>query len=382
MGVPAMSFKRVKKFQGVVYYESKTRRYQGKVDRCWYIEYAHYGKNQREKIGWDSEGYNAELAHQIRNDRIKAIRHGKELPRRQVTFAAVWQKYFGLIETQVKHPESKQSIYRNYLHDALGHKPLDKISPLDLERIQSGMTKRGLSPQTVKHAFGLFRAIWNKAAAWGLTITPSPLLRVKIPSVSNRRERFLSPDEARALLTALKKRSATVHDMALLALHTGMRYGEIAKLRWADINLENETITILDNEGKPGGTVYLTAEALAMLKGRQGVGREVFVASKAISKTFTRVVDSLGMNKGVDDRRQKVTFHTLRHTFASWLAIQGTPILTIKELMHHKTLSMTERYAKLIPSSKQRAVKTLPSLVAQSSVLSLPDTSQGSGGDT
>jgi len=61
-------------------------------------------------------------------------------------------------------------------------------------------------------------------------------------------------------------------------------------------------------------------------------------------------------NKGVTDPRQKITFHTLRHTFASWLAINGTPILTIKELLGHQSLAMTERYSHLSPDHKRQAV--------------------------
>jgi integrase len=56
---------------------------------------------------------------------------------------------------------------------------------------------------------------------------------------------------------------------------------------------------------------------------------------------------------------QKVVFHSLRHTFASWLAIQGTPLYTIKELIGHKSIVMSERYAHLIPDQKIEAVKLL-----------------------
>ncbi len=67
-------------------------------------------------------------------------------------------------------------------------------------------------------------------------------------------------------------------------------------------------------------------------------------------------------NSGVTDPRQKISFHTLRHTFASWLAIRGTPILTIKELMGHQTLAMTERYSHLSPGHKKDAVDEMEKL--------------------
>ena len=87
---------------------------------------------------------------------------------------------------------------------------------------------------------------------------------------------------------------------------------------------------------------------------------------KAVSNTFENAVTELGFNKGVEDQRQKVVFHTLRHTFGSWLAIQGTPILTIKELMGHKSLSMTERYAHLTPDVKKDATLALEAAFNQS----------------
>ena len=79
----------------------------------------------------------------------------------------------------------------------------------------------------------------------------------------------------------------------------------------------------------------------------------------SVSKAYDRAVGRLGFNHGIKDHRDKVVFHTLRHTFASWLAIQGTPILTIKELMGHKSIEMTMRYAHLIPDQKHHAIKEM-----------------------
>lgn len=78
-----------------------------------------------------------------------------------------------------------------------------------------------------------------------------------------------------------------------------------------------------------------------------------------VSHNFTALADSLGFNDGVDDRRQKVVFHTLRHTFASWLALDGVDIYRIKELMRHKDLTQTMRYAHLLPSDARAAVERL-----------------------
>ena len=86
----------------------------------------------------------------------------------------------------------------------------------------------------------------------------------------------------------------------------------------------------------------------------------VFKSSKGgrvmeVSDSYARVVERLGFNEGIKDRRYKVTFHSLRHTFASWLALQGEALLTIKELLGHKVLEMTIRYAHLVPDQKRQA---------------------------
>jgi site-specific recombinase XerD len=70
-------------------------------------------------------------------------------------------------------------------------------------------------------------------------------------------------------------------------------------------------------------------------------------------------VDQLKLNDGIEDPRQKVVFYTLRHTFASWLALQGETIQTIAELLGHRSLAMTQRYAHLTTDHKRQAVLDL-----------------------
>ena len=80
---------------------------------------------------------------------------------------------------------------------------------------------------------------------------------------------------------------------------------------------------------------------------------------RSVEEGGNRVVAALGFNNGVTDPRQKVVFHTLRHTFASWLVEQSVDLYSVKELMGHSTLAMTERYSHLSPDKLRRAVKTL-----------------------
>ncbi len=74
-----------------------------------------------------------------------------------------------------------------------------------------------------------------------------------------------------------------------------------------------------------------------------------------ISKVFPKAVAELGLNDNATDHRDKVVFHTLRHTFASWLAQKGVPLHTLAGLMGHKTTIMTQRYAHLSPEGMKAA---------------------------
>jgi len=119
-----------------------------------------------------------------------------------------------------------------------------------------------------------------------------------------------------------------------------------------------------DTKNKVGRKAFMTAAVREMLKSWPVKAPDDFLFTdkkhggkiKGVSQTFRRVINDLKLNAGIEDRRQKVLFHTLRHTFASWLALQGETLLTIKELLGHKTLAMAERYSHLIPDHKRRAI--------------------------
>jgi site-specific recombinase XerD len=103
------------------------------------------------------------------------------------------------------------------------------------------------------------------------------------------------------------------------------------------------------------------------------------VEISSISDTFERVIKDLGFNTGVTDRRQKVVFHTLRHTYASWLVESGVDLYTVKNLLGHSTLSMTERYSHLGNNTLQNAVKVFEGSLREKkeAVLSTTDKRQG-----
>jgi integrase len=211
------------------------------------------------------------------------------------------------------------------------------------------------------------RQIFNKAMVLGMFKGQNPIKGVKLPTLQNARERFLSFDEAQNLLTALKAKSKTVHDMAVISLHCGLRFGEIADLKSQDLDFQNGFITVMNPKNKQSRKAFMTKLVRQILKERVSSEPDAFVFPDKVNKgrvnhvsrTFGMVVTTLGLNKGVKDPRQRVTFHTLRHSYASWLALQGEQLLTIRELLGHKSFEMTKRYAHLIPDEKRKATLRL-----------------------
>jgi len=364
---------KVKKYQGVYFLESRKTRFQGKSDKCYYITYRNTaGKFKREKVGRASEGYNAQMAVHVRGERMRKIRHGDEIPNKndkiEFTFGEAWEKYNKWLNTGKKHPESDRSRYKNHIKKRFSKKYLSEITPYEIEKFRSLLIKQDLAPATVKHILILIRQIYNKMKDWKLWEGDHPLKGVKIPKLKNKVERFLTHGEAHTLLTKLNDVSKQLHDMSQISLHTGMRAVEVLGIRWGHLDFENRIIHVADTKGEESEPrkAFMTKSVYEILKSMEESGPEklVFEARgggkmKTISKAYYRAVKDLGFNDGIEDRRQRVTFHTLRHTFASWLAIQGTPIIEIKELLGHETLEMTERYAHLTPDQKRFAVEKL-----------------------
>ena len=186
---------------------------------------------------------------------------------------------------------------------------------------------------------------------------------IKAPKIDNGRMRFLTKAKATALLKLLKERSNDVHDMALLSLHAGLRFGEIVSLRWGDVDNNKRILTIRD--AKAGSRYAFLGQATDMLRGREQGKRSdhVFPGRKgqvnSLSSAFDKAVYDLKLNEGIDDPRLRVVFHTCRHTYASWMIEEGVDLYTLQKLLGHKTSVMTQRYAHLSENKLRDAAATL-----------------------
>ena len=363
------------KFIGVYRREATGRLFKSKPDICFDIAYRDNREEKPkliwEKVGWLSEGYSEKLADNVRSERLRAIRHGQDLPKekkRTPLFKTVWEKYIEWAESnKARGARDDISLFKNCIEKALAEKRMNEISPFDLERLKTALLKKGYSPATVKHCLVLIRQIYNKALKWGMYQGTNPVKGVEMPSIQNQKTRFLSREQAEKLLDSLSEMTRPdLHDMTLLSLHTGMRAGEIFNLRGNALDFQNDIIRIVDPKNKQTRHAYMTKKVREMLLKRKPDAPEKFVFPDrngkkivSISKRFFEIIKKLGFNEGLTDTRQTITFHSLRHTFASWLATQGESLITIRDLLGHKTTAMTERYSHLIADHKRRAAELL-----------------------
>jgi integrase len=229
------------------------------------------------------------------------------------------------------------------------------------------MADQKKSDRTIQYVLQLTRHVFHTARKLGIYNGDSPTNAVKWPRLDNMKLRYLSIDETEKLLAALTAKSQNLHDVALLSLHCGLRFGEIAALTWSCINLDAGTLAILN--AKTGSrTAYLTEKAKAMLKNRtQGKPDELIFQKRSgkdgtmaqASKVFADTVKELGFNQGIVDRKQKVTFHTLRHSFATHLYESTHDLYLTQRSLGHTTGTMTARYAKMSESRLREGAQAL-----------------------
>ena len=379
------------KFKGIRYREHKTRKNGVRKDRYFFIRYRLDGKLKEEGWGWESEGFTAKDAFLEREKIMKAIKSGKTVAtladrrakakreriekaaadeakkKANVTFDDFFEKqYIPSREPKALKPEL--SLYEYWIKPVIGAKRFSEITELDMVKIRKKATKKGKSPRTIQYCYHVVRMIFNESAKHKIYEGPCPVTRNINRAIKsdNAKTRFLTESEADQLLEALKKRSKLTHDMALVSLYCGLRAGEVCALDWSDVDLDRGLLTLRDTKSGKNRTVLMPDQVKAMFQAMEpGKGNvPVFVNSKGkrlkmISKTFSRTVAALGLNEGISDRRQKVTFHTLRHTYASWLVQAGTPLLTVQKLLGHSTITMTQRYSHLAPDNFQKAAEIL-----------------------
>ena len=360
--------KRIKtKYTGVFYRETTTN---GKTDKIYYIVFKESGKTKEVKVGKLSEGIRANYANNIRNSTLNSIRLGEDLPTllvkaqkvEVITFDQIAMKYFDTRELHNRTNHQARSKYKSQLKPLIGEKDIFKVTKNDILEIQREFAKTR-APKTVNQYVQFIRAVYNFATEEEIYEGKSPTKGIKEQKVDNKRERFLSVDEVKSLLSVVVE-EPSLHLFTLLSLSTGGRLNTIMSITKKDIDFENNMITLKDikNDDTYGGFFDNTLKIILLqqverLKQNDNI---IIMNERTLRRRMSIILTKLfNQELASDDRKNRVVVHTFRHTFASQLAINGTPIFTIQNLLNHKDIKQTLRYAKLAPDSGRNMIEHL-----------------------
>jgi integrase len=292
--------------------------------------------------------------------RKQDIKEGKEPEIKRITnhtLRELAEKYAQWM--QGRHRSANSKLYRiKQVLSVFGNIPLRRFSTLLVEQYQTDLINRGLKPASVNKNISILKAMFSKAVDWNMVEeeTLKRVRKVKLLPENNKRLRFLSKAECQELVNAC---GSHLKPIVITALNTGMRKSEILNLTWEQVDLKHGFILLDRTKNGERREIPINNTLRGTL---QGVTRRldvpyVFFDPKT-GKSYREVKKSFKTAL----RKAKITdfkFHDLRHTFASHLVMAGVDITTVKELLGHKSLTMTLRYAHLAPSHKVRAVDML-----------------------
>ena len=247
--------------------------------------------------------------------------------------------------------------YGKFWSKLLGQRILTEISPDELRHIQGRMAaKKTRSPHTINRYFAALRRFLNLAIAERYLLA-NPVKGVKFFPEPVGRLRFLTDAE----ITCLREQLSPEHWSAVaFSLETGLRLSEQFHARWDCVNMEHGILTIpLSKSGKTRH-VILSEAAQSILRSLSTWTYSPYLFPSPLSagqplqgRNFAvKVYEPALRHAGI----QGVTWHTLRHTFASRAVMAGVDIRTVQELMGHSTITMTMRYTHLSPTHLRAAV--------------------------
>jgi len=321
----------------------------------WWIRYHdENGREHREKVG--PKGL-ARKAYRRRKTEIQERRFFPErIGRREILLSAVIDDHLARVKGKLRSYDD-QERYGRVWKDVLGNRPIRQIAPGDVER-WAAEKRQSSAPATVNRYLEFLKRVFNVAIADGKADV-NPVCTVTMFKENNERVRYLTDDEEQRL-------RAEIDDawwpLVEIAMHTGLRQDEQLSLTWENIDFNAGIITVQRSKHGEARRIPMNdtvRSALRRLPSRFK-GGYVFPSKTGVTplnarNLCNRIFDPAVRRAGITDFH----WHDMRHTFGSRLAMAGVDLLAIKDLMGHKTIEMTLRYAHLSPAHHRDAVQRL-----------------------
>ena len=321
---------------------------------------------------------------------IRDGRHFVSAEAKKYTIAELIKEYQE--EVTDKNPKARsQKFQLEYWKNEIGHLVLADVTKKVLnskkKELLKGLTPTGnvRAPATVKRYLAALSQAFTYAIDELELLNENPVSKVPKPKEPRGRVRYLSKDEeidgevmegekTRLLKACQKSENPYLYTVVVLALSTGMRQGEIMNLKWSDVDAVQGRITLFDTKNKESRAVTLTGKALELVKEHKKLHRRIGMPMLFPSKTGYIMKDGVKVGKAMNLRKPWVKalkeaevedfhFHDLRHTAASYLAMNGATLHEIAEVLGHKTLAMAMRYTHLSESHTASVVASMNEVI-------------------
>ncbi len=253
-----------------------------------------------------------------------------------------------------------KAAIRNFLEFS-GDLPLTSYTPQHFDVYKTERLKT-IKAVTVNIELRTLRAFFNTALRWKLLgSNPFQIQLVKVPE---NKPTYLTKQEFQKLLSVIEEN--WLKEVILFAVSTGLRRGELVNLKWESVDLSRKLLYVESTptfRTKAGRMriIPLNDTALCILQSKQTQnvfeyvfslnGKQIF--ADWITHLFKRYVRQVNLSN------QSIHFHSLRHSFASWLAQDGTSVYVIKDLLGHSDVKTTQIYSHLQPESLHAEVNKI-----------------------
>jgi integrase len=277
-------------------------------------------------------------------------REEKATAKQSPTFATFMaERYMPFVKGYKKSWDCDDSLLRNHLLPALGKKHLDEITKHDVISFHHGMRAKGYAVGTCNRGLILLRYAMNLALKWEIPgITKNPTKDAALFENHNKKERFLSNQEAQRLYEAVKKSdNPMLQYIVPMLILTGARKREVLDAKWEDFDLIRRQWRIPTTKSGRPRHVPLSEGVLQLLDSiPQGKGCDPVFANPKTKKAYNSIFFSWNTARksvGLGD----VRMHDLRHSFASFLVNAGRSLYEVQKILGHTQIKTTQRYAHL-----------------------------------
>ncbi len=352
------------------------------IKGSWWIDFRANHTRHRKRCPENSkagaQAYEAVLRQKLaRGESMEQVAHDKEQEQTFEKFAPRWMEEYVVPNNKHSEQRTKRYIMNAFLIPFFGKLAIKNIATQHIEKYKAHETKSGISSKTLKNRLTVLSTCLKTAYEW-LSIETKPPT-IKWPKCPPPKTDYLSPDECELLLSHT---DGIVRELIITALRTGMRQGELKGLQWPSIDWENRSVAVrhsrddrqkilVSPKSNRERHIPMDIDVCEMLhKRKRGTGY-VFLDSDnepfdyhRMERKLTKACKEAGL--------RKIGWHTLRHTFASHLAMRGVPLNTVQVLLGHSTITTTMRYAHVAPSMLRSAIETLSPKTANNEYFGQP----------